>query len=101
MFLETKKEGEARTKEPSMLSLIAWLETKNPAEEYDYYNCYGGCLLGQYFNAIGLAWGLNGGPGCELFNSMESYKLQDISRRHPRTFGGALERARVALSKAL
>lgn len=32
----------------SIESLAAWLETKNPARRYDYEDCSGKCLYGQY-----------------------------------------------------
>ena len=32
---------EVKTKEPSVEGLIAWLETKNPKQKYDYYDCGG------------------------------------------------------------
>ena len=80
---------------PSMESFIAWLRTKNPIEEYDYYNCDGACLVGQYLNNIGLKWdgSSNNQPGCRFFMSEACKEMRRISIRHPRTFGGALKRA--------
>jgi hypothetical protein len=105
MFVETKKEGEAPVKqEPSLRGFIAWLETKNAAQRYDYYNCNGGCLVGQYVNSIGMRWspydqgGTGFGPGRDWwYTAPEAEPLCDISAGWPHTFGAALERA-LALS---
>lgn len=38
-------------------SLIAWLETKPQDEVYDFMDCKGGCLIGQYLtDKIGKSW---------------------------------------------
>ena len=85
MFVETKKEGEIVQAVPSMASFIAWLKTKNPNETYPYMNCDGGCLIGQYVNAIGLSWTARcSGPG-----------WGGISVGGKFTFGAALKRARA------
>ena len=81
---------------PSVTGLIAWLETQKPGAEYPYWNCEGRCLIGLYFNSIGLLWadGYND-PGQEYFNALPScHPLLMISCGLPYTFGAALERAR-------
>ena len=104
MFVETKREGEAPIKQgPSLRGLIAWLETKDPQKEYDYYDCGGACLIGQYVNAIGLRWGvfrnadLYGAGWDWWLNNPKSAPLREISVDYPRTFGGALKRAQERL----
>jgi hypothetical protein len=100
MFLETKKDGEAGVEQkPSLSGLIAWLETKNPAEEYEYYHCHGACLIGQYVNAIGWRWGEyrgsdGSGRGQRWWVAPEQEAIRNMSAGWPYTFGAALERAR-------
>lgn len=73
----------------SLDSLIGWLETRHPEQSYDFSNCSGACLLDQYATAAGL--------DCDseiVWKKM--YDLFDnLAVSHPRTFGAALERARV------
>ncbi len=77
----------------SLDSLIAWLETKDPAEEYDFYDMDGGCLVGQYAAAMGCPdiWHeLHDGN-----NSLDDpLTFCQVGGGYPRTFGAALERAR-------
>src|SRR6266481_5378670 len=40
----------------SMDDFIAWLETKNPNETYNYQNRSGQCCLGQYMADRGVEW---------------------------------------------
>lgn len=43
---------EVKTKRPSLAGFIAWLETKNPDENYDYGDTER-CALGQYYRSLG------------------------------------------------
>jgi len=54
MFFDPTMKPETETKaDPfSLDSLIAWLETKAPNEQYDY-GCNGHCLLAQYLTHLG------------------------------------------------
>ena len=83
----------------SVESLIAWLEEQNPNEKYSYINPRG-CLLAQYFTAMGMV-GVSvshfyyGGLG---FHRKElPQHLHDIAFASPHTFGAALERAKEYL----
>jgi hypothetical protein len=42
------------SKAPSLDGFIAWLETKDPNERYDYWNCLT-CACGQYASSFSIA----------------------------------------------
>jgi hypothetical protein len=44
----------------SIDDFIDWLETKDPAETYDYQNRLGNCCLGQYMAARNISWSFGG-----------------------------------------
>ena len=82
---------------------IAWLETKNPNETYDYTNKTGQCCLGQYMADRGIEWprdwspiykavGRAVGGHSPAFQSVLSGRLGGPERRVP--FGETLERAK-------
>lgn len=73
--------------------LIAWLETQDPAKEYDYEEAQA-CALAQYARASGVTqrcwwWEVRhcGSDGDD--NLWES----ELAKPLPRTFGGMLSRA--------
>lgn len=81
----------------SLEAFAGWLEKQPPDEKYDYW-C-GDCAIGQYLKAadrnpalIGTGTWTDGKGAC--------YRLpahwNDISFKHPRTFGAAAARARAA-----
>jgi len=85
----------------TMSALIAWLETKDPDETYQYSfpDC---CLLFQYFTAAGLkplgvvpqGWRdrpLSDGAGYKPLPP----GFDHVSSGSPETFGSALIRARI------
>lgn len=77
----------------SLDGLVQWLEQQPATAEYDYYDCQGSCLIGLYGAAVGVDWK-------ELhrffFNSRtEGRSILSIAAGRPRTFGGALKRARA------
>ena len=102
MIYDPKWEVPAETKpQPSMRGLAEWLETMPPAQRYDYDDCRGRCLLGQYLNAIGLRWNEDSGPGWEVWNrELWQSPMGYLSAETPRTFGAALKRARKELEKS-
>ena len=57
MFVETKKDGEAPAFNRD--DFIAWLRTKEPTQEYDFWNCAGECAVGQYMAAKRIPWSIN------------------------------------------
>lgn len=103
MLYDPKWEKNSETKpHPSLEGLIAWLETKNPSERYDWSNCEGRCLIGQYGASLGLSWreinrAENGDPHTSLYYQLSTSNHQ-LALRGEHTFGGALERARAALA---
>lgn len=84
----------------SLEHLAAWLETMPPKESYCYSNT-GHCLIAQYFMHAGIAFQNIGGTMWYDANTIRHDlpdDLIEISRHHPRTFGGALSRAHNALA---
>jgi hypothetical protein len=81
----------------SLDSLIAWLETKDPDQSYDYFSGVT-CLCAQYYRAKGYWFVL-------AFNIYFSHGLGNatllprgfdfIASVQPHTFGSALKRARA------
>lgn len=80
----------------SMEGLIAWLEKQPAAKRYNYNNCQGKCLYGQYMAAHGVVWEESGatenrtarGEFCSLVYGT-------VASCRPWTFGAALKRARA------
>ena len=105
MFLDEKKTGEAATdaEVPSLRGLIAWLETQDPTEIYNWTDAQN-CVLGQYYRTIGVphsvaligfknqadAMGIDVNDLCHVATDS---RMDD----GPRTFGAALARARALL----
>jgi hypothetical protein len=85
----------------SLLDFISWLETKSPGARYDFDNCQGECLMGQYMAARGRDW-VYGPIDCKTPYWQSCLEVFDgdvsdgahVLAGYPRTFGGALERAR-------
>lgn len=98
MLYNPKWEKRTRT-EPPLAGLIAWLETKDPNETYEWDDCRGRCLIGQYGASIGLSWKAI----CLLETGTHDETLYKkltpncLALTHPHTFGAALERARASL----
>jgi hypothetical protein len=75
----------------------AWLETKNPNEEYNFGDCHGDCAYGQYMAARGHTWhiqryveGVNETLGGD----------QEVLNSQPQTFGALLWRVKKVLEAA-
>lgn len=84
----------------SLESLIAWLEKQPAGRAYNFSNCEGECLLGQYMADIGEPWSLS--------NYERLAGRVDPSSRNgrfpigfawPHTFGAALARARAVSTR--
>lgn len=79
-------------KKPTYAGFVAWLETKNPKERYEWGNC-GNCAIAQYLKLFGI-------------NNVDDIPYDDyaaleggdnfIAMNEPWTFGAVLERARAA-----
>lgn len=92
---QCKPEVKPETK-PSIYALptlIAWLETMPKGGTYNFYNCDGECLLGQYMTACGIKHRFGDGQYAELADSTNWGA--NIAVEHPHTFGAALDRARA------
>lgn len=81
----------------SLVSLIDWLETKNPDQSYTYCSSTK-CLCAQYYRAKGY-WFIQMSAFYFFHGFFESTRLPDgfnlIAAQKPHTFGAALQRARV------
>lgn len=79
--------------------LVAWLETQDPATQYDFGCLDGGCLIGRYLLATtGRMWkghGLTWEKICDRYPA-----LNKIAVTRPHTYGDALSRARHLLSQS-
>jgi|GEM_PF-1347451 len=74
-------------------SLIAWLETKDPRQQYDWNDRCGRCLFGQYMKAHGIPWNYDGYDS--TYGNVARTFGNHIALAKPWNFGAALERARA------
>lgn len=77
--------------------LIAWLETKDPSEMYDYTSPHQ-CMCAQYYRAHGY-WFVQASSN-HIRHGIAEYTplphgFNAIAAMSPHTFGDALERARI------
>ena len=68
-------------------TLIAWLEKQPADQEYNFRDCSGRCLFGQYYTAMGFDW--------QKEYLADHFDHINIAGLEPHTFGAALERARA------
>jgi len=69
--------------------LIAWLEGRDPEEQYNWKDCHH-CLCAQFFG-VGIGWAV-------LHREMEErtgIRVDSLAMPLPWTFGAALQRARA------
>jgi hypothetical protein len=85
---------------PSLAGLIAWLETKNPNQSYQWADCSGRCLIGQYCASLGISWEEveRSDEGEDSIYFRLAIANDSLAYTRPHTFGGALKRARAALA---
>lgn len=90
------KRWDAKIEQANPLSLpafIAWLEGQPASKVYEWQNCHGGCLVGQYGKAVGIDRLDARMDGIrQLFGTGANYAA--ICEMLPNTFGAALDRAR-------
>ncbi len=100
MFLETKRDGETITKPDiyALPTLIAWLEKMPAKKRYDFLNCEGRCLIGQYMTAHGIEHVFGDGQYSAFSNRTDW--CFTIAVKRPCTFGAALARARELAAHA-
>jgi hypothetical protein len=84
---------------PSLDGFINWLKTKPPDGRYNFVNCEGECLLGQYMAYCGIEWTVR---GCELIAYAKTAEkvfpaITDtyVLSLTPWTYGAALKRAQT------
>jgi len=102
MLYDPKREVETKRQDDllTLRSLIAWLEKKNPAGEYDYIDPFD-CLLCRYFKDAGFkevhvgpwAWSAVG----VIERRLPPY-FNEVANGTYDTYGAALHRARALLS---
>jgi hypothetical protein len=79
----------------SLLSLVAWLKTKDPAESYFFQCTNGKCLFSQYLNQV---FGYNPDPVDPRTHGPWTLLHQcyvTVASDSPWTFGAALKRAEL------
>lgn len=81
----------------SLEGLIAWLETMPADREYEFMDCDGACLLGQYMAHVKEPWSMDGyiQIARHMLNGHHGLTFS-VGARFPRTFGAALKRALAA-----
>jgi hypothetical protein len=87
----------------------AWLETKDANQTYNFMDCQGHCLMGQYMASKGEIWDMNlyaeyvrDVLSIRSTKNNDDYLLarSDILQSEPQTFGGALGRLNKVLEDA-
>lgn len=76
----------------------AWLETKNPDEEYRFTDSCGACLMGQFMGSQGEKWSF---PRYSEYVQMILGDCGEtlILNTEPQTMGGALKRVQKILEE--
>lgn len=100
LISEDRCAGPKKADPHSLDTLVAFFETKNPAEQYAWY-CPNGCAFGQYRDSVRKAGGFKEFMMLNMIFGDDAYRA--IGKPEPHTFGAALERARAycaAISKA-
>lgn len=82
----------------SLESLVAWLETKDPAQEYDMRDT-AGCLIAQYVPGRGYSVKLHALIKSGNYNQIAHVAYGSDLNRNIQTFGAALTRAQAALER--
>ena|SRR5689334_22224193 len=101
MLYDPKWEIQTTIEPISLVAFIAWLETKNPGQEYNYMNCSGACLIDQYGDSFGLKHLASHGSHLEkIFGGPMWRGYHYVCGDTPWTFGAALERARNLAAKS-
>ncbi len=94
--------------EPSLAGFVAWLETKNPAEEYRYSNPQT-CAVGKYFESLGIipkyfeSLGIipsvrAHSPYQEAWARVGWVHLNPLASPQPHSYGALLTRAKAELA---
>jgi len=107
MLYDPKWEKKIETK-PSLTGFISWLETMDPQGTYNFNDCRGACLVGQYMVFIGVPWGdTPSDPNAGTWKNTNYARVaeQVFGQRtwpelqaQPWTYGAALKRCRATLA---
>ena len=92
-----------RTPLPQLLTLtnlVGWLETKDPETTYSYTDCFD-CLIARFVKDAGHQGAAVTPNIVEEFGEKTMFpnEIERVSIDFPRTYGGALRRARAALAR--
>lgn len=99
MLYDPKWEVQTRPDALTIKGVISWLEKQNPNEPYNYMNCAGRCLYGQYMAHHGYSWNeADKAPARSAITSFQMEVYCKVAAAAPFTFGAALKRARKALA---
>lgn len=102
MLFDPKWDQQTKADPFKLEGLISWLETQPKDKKYDFMNCEGACLYGQYMASVGVPWKQAG--ACSVYYAGDKHKsfregvVYPIAGEGTETFGAALGRARAALS---
>lgn len=100
MLYNPKWEQKTKADPFTLEGLIAWLEHQPVSKKYNYMNCQGRCLYGQYMKSVGVCWD-EAAPTGHSPDPHRAFreKVYLIACRSagPSIFGAALERARALL----
>ena len=95
---------DAPTKQADIFSLEGlrdWLRTQPPQKMYNFNDCFGGCLLGQYLAARGVG---RGKPGydyprmADVATGIAGGSHISVACAWPRTIGAALARCEALIA---
>lgn len=92
MLFDPKWEVKSDVDIYALPTLIAWAEKQPASKWYDYWNCLGGCFIGEYL----VSFGAYDRQAVERLDRATNW-LIDVASPQPHTFGAALSRARALL----
>ena len=99
MLYDPKWDQKTKADPFTLEDVIAWLERQDPDQRYDYDNCFGECLFGQYAASVGVPWERAGAGSCwrggDAHGEFRRFIYNKVARPTPWTYGAALDRARA------
>lgn len=107
MLYDPKWEKTVKADPFTIEALIAWLEQQPAARHYEYMNCDGECLYGQYMRHVGVSWKearyatYNGRRKDDIHAPFREAVYFPIASSEPHTFGNALYRARGVAARPM
>jgi len=104
MLYDPKWEVQTKPRVCSLEALVAWLEKMPASRKYNYMDCEGRCLYGQYMASHGIPWKESGASSKEYGtperDAFCAFVYLHIADCEPWTFGAALTRARALVAEA-